>query len=73
LEFRSPKTCNAEWSLAFDQAHIAGARSFLRFFWRELDSLTLTQEFEDSAADRATVKKVLDAAFVPDEPKSFVD
>ncbi len=72
-EFRSPKPCDAEKSLAFDQANIASARSLLRFLRRELDSLTFAQEFEDRAADRATVKKVLDAAFVTNEPESFVD
>ena len=59
--------------LFFDETHVAGSRAFLRVFGREIDPLPLTQELEYSAADRATVEKMLNTTLVADKPESFVN
>jgi hypothetical protein len=59
--------------LAFDQPDVAGAGSFLGFFWSEFDALPLAKELEDGAAHRAAVEEVLDPAFVADESEPFVN
>src|SRR6185295_5002280 len=58
---------------ALDQPDVAGARTLLRFFRRELDTLAFAQQLEHRAAHRASVEEVLDAAFVTDEPEPLVD
>ena len=60
------------WS-AFDQADVAGARTFLGIFRSELDALAFAQQLEHRAADRAAVEEVFDPAFVADEPEPLVD
>src|SRR5438552_3554373 len=62
-----------EASSAFDQAHVAGARALAGLFGSEFDALTFAQQLEYGAADRAAMEKVLDAAFVANEPETFVD
>jgi hypothetical protein len=59
--------------LAFDQPNVASARALGRFLDLELDPLTLTQELENGAANRAAVKEVLDPGFVSNETEPLVD
>jgi hypothetical protein len=59
--------------LTFDQSNVASARALGRFFDLEFDSLTLAQELEDGAANRAAVKEMLDSGFVSNETEPLVD
>ena len=58
---------------AFDQTNVTGPRALRRFLGCEFDALTLAQQLEHRAADRAAVEEVLDAAFISDEPEALVD
>src|SRR5262245_61211741 len=59
--------------LAVDQADFCRPRAFGRFLGRELDALALAEQLEDRAADGRAVEKMLDAAFVANEPEAFVN
>src|SRR2546427_2304186 len=61
------------WRLPLDQTDVARARTLLRLFDRKLDTLAFPQQLENSSAHRASMKKVLDSAFVADEPEPLVD
>jgi hypothetical protein len=58
---------------ALDEAHVAGARTFGGIFGRKFYALTLAKQLEHGAAHRAAMEKVLDPAFVADEPESLID
>jgi hypothetical protein len=70
MAIRNPQS---EMDLAFDEPHVAGARTLLRVFRCELDALTFAQQLEHGPADRAAMEKVFDSAFIADEPEPFVD
>jgi len=60
-------------SSAFDQTHVACAWALLRIFRSEFDPLTFAEQFENGAANRAAVEKVLDPTLVADEAESLID
>ena len=59
--------------LPFNQSHVSGARTFLRFLDRELDALAFPEQLEHRATHRAAVKEVLEAGFITNEPEALVD
>ena len=59
--------------LAIEQPDFCCAWTLRRLFNLELDALAFPKKFKHRAAYRGTVKEMLDAAFVPDEPEAFVD
>jgi hypothetical protein len=59
--------------LAFDQSHLAGARTFGRFLLREFHALALAQEFEHRPAYGATVEEMLSSALIANEAEAFID
>src|SRR5579862_3727690 len=59
--------------LSVGEAYVGGARSFRRILGHELDSLTLTQKFEDGAPDCRAVKKMFGPPIVANETEAFVD
>jgi hypothetical protein len=58
---------------AFDQANVAGARTLLGVLYRELDALPFPEQLKYGTADRTTMKEVLHATLVPNEPEPLVD
>jgi hypothetical protein len=56
-----------------DETNVAGARTFPRFFGRKFDALTFAKQLEHRPAHGAAMEKVLDSAFVADEPESLID
>ena len=62
-----------EGNLAFDQPNLSSAWSLLRLLDAEVHSLTFSEELEHSAADRATMKEMLNTAFVADEAEPLVN
>jgi hypothetical protein len=60
-------------TLPVDEPNVAGAWSFLRIFRGELNGLSLSQQLKHRAADGTAVEKMLNPAFVADEPEPLVD
>src|SRR6266852_1927810 len=58
---------------AFDEADVAGARPFLGILRSKFHALTLAEQLEHCAADRAAMEEVLDPTLVADEAEPFVD
>jgi hypothetical protein len=59
--------------LTVDESNFSRARAFRRLFSRELDALTFAEQLEHCAADGRTMKKMLDAGFVSNEPEALVN
>ena len=62
-----------EYRLILNQADIARPRSLPRLFRHEFDALALAQQLEYCPANGAAMKKMLNAAFIPNEPETLVD
>jgi|TARA_B100000959_G_scaffold286715_1_gene366717 hypothetical protein len=52
---------------------LASAGTLGRFFYNELHTLALTEQFEHSTSHRTTVEEVFDSTLIADETKAFVN
>src|SRR5688500_2463805 len=59
--------------LPFNQSHVPGPRTFLRFLDGELDPLAFPKQLEHRAANGAAMKDVLQAGFITNDPEALVD
>ena len=70
------KICNLQFAIlngSVDHSNVACARTFLRILWSEFNALALTEQLEHRLSHRTSMKKMLDAAFVADEPETLID
>src|SRR5688500_14178515 len=59
--------------LPFNQPHVSGPRSLLRFLDGELDALAFPKQLEHRAPHGAAMKEMLQAGFITDEAEALVD
>jgi hypothetical protein len=58
---------------SFNQSHVPSARTFLGFLDGEFDALAFPKQLEHRAPYGTAMKEVLQAGFIPNEPKALVD
>jgi hypothetical protein len=59
--------------LPFNQPYVSSPRTFLGFLDSELDALAFPEQLEHRTPHGAAMKEMLQARFIPDESKAFVD
>jgi hypothetical protein len=70
---REAKSNAKPTKLPFNQPYVSSPRTFLGFLDGELDALAFPKQLEHRAPHGAAMKEMLQAGFIPDETKAFVD